>query len=95
MEALENKTITREVTVCNKRGLHLRMAGALVKVTSGFSSQIQIAKGRLSVNARSMLDLISLSAAPMSRILVTVTGEDAEAAMAAIEKFFAEYCSEA
>lgn len=87
--------MAREMTVRNRRGLHLRMAGALVKVAGGFSSQIQIAKGRLSVNGRSMLDLISLSAAPESRVMVTVTGDDAEAAMAALEKFFAEYSDEA
>ena len=95
MEMSGNKAITRDVTVCNKRGLHLRLAGALVKVIAGFSSQVQITKGRLTVNARSMLDLVSLSAAPGSKIQVTVTGEDAEATMAAVEKFFTEYSSEA
>ena len=95
METAGNSTISREVTVQNRRGLHLRLAGALVKLVNAYSSQVTIAKGRGQVNARSMLDLVSLSAAPGSRLMVTVSGSDAESAMAAVEKFFAEYSSEA
>lgn len=82
---------TAEVTVLNKRGLHMRFAGELVTVSNGFDAEIQITKGRRSANAKSILDLVSLSAAPGARLNVVTSGNDAEAALAAITDFFGNY----
>ena len=79
------------VTVLNKRGLHMRLAGELVTVSNGFNSEILISKGRRSANAKSVLDLVSLSAAPGSHLNVSTTGSDAKAALDAITNFFVTY----
>ncbi|MBQ7651725.1 MAG: HPr family phosphocarrier protein [Victivallales bacterium] len=79
------------VTVLNKRGLHMRLAGELVTVSSGFNSEIMISKGRRSANAKSVLDLVSLSAAPGTHLNVSTKGTDAKAAIDAITNFFGNY----
>ena len=76
------------VTVLNKRGLHMRLAGELVTVSNGFNSEILISKGRRSANAKSVLDLVSLSAAPGTHLNVSTKGLDAKAALVAITDFF-------
>ena len=90
MDSAGKITLTGDVTVMFRRGLHMQVAGALVGLVNGYSSQVKIAKGRIVADARSMLDLVSLSAAPGSRLHLTVTGEDAESAMKAVKDFFAE-----
>ena len=79
------------VTVLNKRGLHMRLAGELVKVSNGFDSEIMISKGRRSANAKSVLDLVSLSAAPGTLLNVSTKGNDAKNALDAITHFFGSY----
>ncbi len=79
------------VTVLNKRGLHMRLAGELVTVSNGFNSEIMISKGRRSANAKSVLDLVSLSAAPGTHLNVSTKGSDAKAAIDAITNFFSNY----
>ncbi len=79
------------VTVLNKRGLHMRLAGELVTVSNGFDSEIMISKGRRSANAKSVLDLVSLSAAPGTHLNVSTKGNDAKAAIDAITTFFSNY----
>ena len=90
-KAKKDVSLKTEVTVLNEHGLHLRFAGSLVAVTSAFKSDIILSKGRKSVDAKSMLDLVSLSAAPGTRLNVTVSGADAAAALAATTAFFNSY----
>lgn len=80
--------IVSEVVVKHERGLHLRCAGNLVKIASGFKSRIKLSKGRKSVNIISALDIIALSASPGTKLNVTIKGEDAQAAMEAVIDFF-------
>lgn len=84
-------SLKTEVTVLNKHGLHMRFAGSLVAVTSNFKSDITLSKGRKNVDAKSILDLMSLSAAPGTRLNVTASGADAQAALAATTAFFNSY----
>lgn len=84
-------TVKGEVIVRNKHGLHMRAAGQLCAVAAKFASRIQITKNRKRIDAKSMLDIMSLSAAPGSKLGVTATGEDASQAVAAIQEFFATY----
>lgn len=88
------KPLKAEVTVLNKHGLHLRFAGGLSAIASKYNSHIVISRGRRGVDAKSMLDLVSLSAAPGSRLSVTVTGEDALPALEAVTTFFGSYCGD-
>ena len=84
-------TVKGEVIVRNKHGLHMRAAGQLCLITSKFSSKIQLVKNRKKIDAKSMLDIMSLSAAPGSKLAITATGEDAPQAIKAVQEFFATY----
>lgn len=79
------------MTVQNKHGLHFRFAGLLAATANKFQSNIEIQKGRKGVDAKSMLDLVSLSAAPGSILTVCATGDDAEDAITAITSFVNSY----
>ena len=84
-------SLKTEVVVLNKHGLHLRFAGSLVALTSNFNSDITLSKGRRSVDAKSILDVISLSASQGTRLGVTVSGPDAQQALDATTAFFNDY----
>ena len=84
-------SLKAEVVVLNKHGLHLRFAGRLAAITSNYHSDIILSKGRRSADAKSILDVMSLSASQGTRLGVTVTGADAQEAMEATVAFFNDY----
>jgi len=74
----------RVVTVTNALGLHARAAARFVHLASTYRSQIQITRGSRTVDGKSILGLLLLSAARGSQLTVAADGEDAEAAVAAL-----------
>jgi len=86
-----------EIVVTNKLGLHARPAAIFVRVAQKFDAEIFIARvnGDTSwVNAKSVMGVMSLGAAPGAVLLVRATGPDAEKALRSIrllsEKRFLE-----
>lgn len=77
--------ITREMTICNKLGLHARAAARLVQTASGFDCQLTVSTERRSVNAKSIMGILMLAAAQGTKIRIEATGDDAAAALDAIE----------
>ena len=65
----------------NKLGLHARAASKFVQVASRFESEVYIAKGDRSVNAKSIMGLLILAATCGSDVLITAEGNDAESAV--------------
>ncbi len=80
--------LSAPVTVGNTRGLHLRCAGELAKLATAFSSRISIRKGKHQVDAKSMLEIVTLSASPGSKLTVSACGPDAQRALDAVVSFF-------
>lgn len=74
---------SREVSLSNKYGLHARPASRLVGVANRFQAAITIANpaGR-SVNAKSIMDVLTLAAGAGTSLKIRAEGEDAEAAVA-------------
>ncbi len=83
-----NGVVSALVTVSNTRGLHLRCAGELAKLAAAFASHISIRKGKHQVDAKSMLEIITLSASPGSKLTVSANGPDAQSALDAVVSFF-------
>jgi len=79
--------ITREVTILNKRGLHLRFAGQIARIAMGFPSVVKLCKNHQSADARSALALLTLEATCGSKLLIHGEGEQAPAAVEAIGDF--------
>jgi phosphocarrier protein HPr len=82
--------------VNNDKGLHTRPSTELVKCATLFKAQISLTYQDLSVNAKSLLGILTLAAARGSRIEVEATGEDAQEAVEKLielaqNKFYIHY----
>jgi phosphocarrier protein HPr len=76
--------LSRVVTIQNQRGLHARAAAKFVKLANQFESEIQVRRGELTANGRSIMGLMMLSAGIGNDVEVSASGRDGEAALAAI-----------
>ena len=74
----------REVEIVNALGLHARAAARFVHLASGFSSQIRVARGGRTMDGKSILGLLLLSASRGTRIEITADGPDEEQAIDAL-----------
>ncbi|MFN2411935.1 MAG: HPr family phosphocarrier protein, partial [Pyrinomonadaceae bacterium] len=80
------------VTVINPLGLHARAAAQLVKRAGQFSSRITLARVDgygTEVNAKSILNVLTLAASSGYHLRLKAEGEDSQAAVAAITELFA------
>ena len=75
---------SQAVTVINKLGLHARAATKLVGCAAGFESEVRVVRGARSVNAKSIMGVLTLAAAIGSELVIETEGPDEEAAMEAI-----------
>lgn len=76
--------IETAVTIINKLGLHARAAAKFVRCAGGFESQLNIVRGDLRVDGKSIMGVLLL-AAPQGTVLeIIVEGADEEAAIAAV-----------
>ena len=74
----------RSVTIVNKLGLHARAATRLVNCASGFTADVRLVRGARSVNAKSIMGVLTLAAATGAELVVEAEGPDEEAAVEAI-----------
>ena len=73
-----------EVTIKNSLGLHARPATQLVKLAANFDAEIFFEKDGETVNGKSLMGLLMLSANCGSVLKVTATGKDGKEALEAI-----------
>ena len=76
--------ITREVEIVNALGLHARAAARFVHTASAFTSQIRVTRGARTMDGKSILGLLLLSAGRGTKIEISAEGPDEEAAVAAL-----------
>lgn len=76
--------VKRTVVICNKRGLHARAAARFVKLAETFTAEVTVTRRDQSVSGRSIMGLMMLAAVPGASIDIAGTGDDAEAAVAAL-----------
>ena len=79
-----------EVLIVNKLGLHARASAKLTQVASGFKCEVWLARNGRRVNAKSIMGVMMLAAGKGVSITVEAEGEDAAAALAAIQKLIAD-----
>ena len=77
--------LTKELTICNKLGLHARAASKLVATASRFGSRIQISRNGQLADAKSIMSLLMLAANQGTVLQFIIEGEDAEDALRDIE----------
>jgi phosphotransferase system HPr (HPr) family protein len=79
-----NDRAQAEFVIGNQLGLHVRAAAMVVRTMSPFSSKVFIRAGDSIADARSVLDLLTLSASKGTKIIVEAEGTDADAAVATL-----------
>ncbi len=77
-------TVSREIAIVNRRGLHARAAAKLVTMAERFSAAVEVSRDGQSVSARSIMGLMMLGAGIGSTVLLTADGFDARQALDAI-----------
>lgn len=86
---------TRELPIVNKLGVHARAASKFVTVASQYDARVTVAKDGREVSGKSIMGVMMLAAARGSSIEVTAEGEDAEAALDALDALVADRFGEA
>jgi phosphocarrier protein len=76
---------SRELTLKNRHGLHVRPAGQFVTLANRFCSEVFVSvEGGDEGNGKSMLDLTARAASGGTRIRIRTVGPDAEEALEAL-----------
>ena len=79
--------VKKSVTVKRESGLEARPIAMLVQKASQFSSQVHIEVGTKSINAKSIMGMMTLGLAPGEEVTVTADGADEEEAIQSIEQY--------
>ncbi len=80
--------ITKTVKVLNRLGLHIRAAATFVKATSQYKCRILIRRNSGSLNAKSLINLMTLAAGYGQELTLVFEGDDASEASMAIQALF-------
>ncbi len=92
----DNQTMTtdagdvqsRQVIVANEHGLHARPAGKVAQMAQSFAADILIVHDEQEVDAKSILDVLTLAAGPGDVLEVRASGDGAAEAANALETLF-------
>jgi phosphocarrier protein len=77
--------ITREITLVNKYGMHVRPAGLFVKMASRFDADIDVEKDGNVVSGKSIMALMTLEATCGTTLKVTASGPQAKEVLDELE----------
>jgi phosphotransferase system HPr (HPr) family protein len=93
--------VERKLLIKARLGLHARAAAKLVRLASGFQSQLRLRRAdgpggvEVSADAKSILSVLMLAASRGTELHASAEGIDEEAAMNAIARLFADGFGEA
>ena len=82
------QTVSREVVVGMRQGLHARPADLLAREARKWQSRVELLNEAQRVDGKSILEVLTLAAEAGTRLVVEVTGPDAREALAAIGGLF-------
>ena len=83
-------SVSRELLIINKRGLHARASAKFVQTVEGFDARISVSKDGMTVGGTSIMGLMMLAASPGCTVMVEADGAEAEAALEAIAALIAD-----
>lgn len=69
---------TREFTLINKYGMHVRPAGLFAKIASRYDADVEVEKDGNVVSGKSIMALMTLEAICGTKLKVTATGPQAK-----------------
>lgn len=82
--------IRQSVLVSNNLGLHARAAAKLVRLASGFASEIHLSRedANQKIDSKSILGILMLAASKGTRLVISIEGHDEIEAGEAICRLF-------
>ncbi len=83
-------TLSKELTIINKLGLHARAASKLAQLCQQFSAQITLCLEEKEANANSIMAIMLLAGGQGKIVKVTAQGTDAPAALQAISQLITD-----
>jgi phosphotransferase system HPr (HPr) family protein len=84
-------TVSRDIVVSNKLGLHARPAMQFVDVANQFSSEVRVERfgdEPAEADGKSVMQMITLAATEGTPMRITADGDDAEQAVAKLVELF-------
>ena len=78
---MAEESITRELTLLNKYGMHVRPAGLFAKMASRYDAEVNVEKDGNVVSGKSIMALMTLEAVCGTVLKVTATGPEASEAI--------------
>lgn len=82
-------TITRDMLIVNRKGLHARATAKFVQCVEGFDAEIAVTRAGETVGGQSIMGILTLGAGRGTTITVSATGPDAAAAIDALDRLVA------
>ncbi len=74
-------TLSREVVIPNALGLHARAAARFVQTATRFGAAVRVTCGEQTVDGKSIMGILLLSASRGSLLTISAEGPDAQAAL--------------
>ncbi len=87
---MSEKPVCRTVAVSHPNGLCMRGASSICRLARRFESRIELVKDGQRVSAADALEIVLLAAESGSQVMIEATGPDAEEAVEALAKLFAD-----
>lgn len=79
---------TRSVKILNRAGIHARPASLIVQTAQQFDSSIWIEKENVKINAKSIMNILTLGATYNTELTLSAEGEDEEEAVDELAQLF-------
>ena len=83
-------SVSREVPIINKRGLHARASAKFVQTVERFNAEVSVTRNGETVGGTSIMGLMMLAASPGTSVTVTATGREAAAVLDALATLVAD-----
>jgi len=82
--------IEKEIEIVNRAGIHTRPASMIVKLTAKYKSDIFLIRDGFSINAKSIIGVMTLAAEQGAKLIIRADGEDEKEAVEDLAKLFAD-----
>lgn len=87
--------VKKTLTIKNELGLHARSAAMIVRALERYRAIVFLERDGNQVDARSLLDILTLACPKDSRVVVRADGDDAREAVDSIQKLVDDKFGEA
>lgn len=80
----------KEVKIINRAGLHTRPASMIVKTAAKFNSDVYINNNGYTVNAKSIIGVMTLAASIGTNLIIRAEGKDEKEAVEALVELISQ-----